>query len=202
MATGWLLGIGAVGWTAIQTGAIIFAGAIYLRYTQETIRLREAADSQINISQRQLEISLQQSETMLRPVVVAVTPDKAGIISLKNVGHGPALNVRVLTTITGEESGIEFSYRYPVGIIAIAQNAVETVKVEQWLGDVHSRDSVVDLRPEQREFVVRIKIEYSSVHRHLYLTQMLLSSHGYELAGTSELPFQFMPDETPGEVGA
>jgi hypothetical protein len=196
-------------WLAAQTLAFDLGGAIYLVYTHETIRLRTTAESQVGISlrqsrtsQQQLEVSqdqlrvsnaqiallTEQSENAVRPLVVAVPSNEANLITLKNFGNGSAVNVRLLPSSTGDESGITFTLKFPIGVSALGPGETATVKVEQWFDDLHSPESVVDLRPEKRDITVEIGIEYSSTHFHQYRTRMYLARTGYEIQQLTDTP--------------
>lgn len=99
-------------WAGIQTAAVIVAGAIYLHYTHETVRLRETAEDQIDISH-------EPAESTLRPMVVAVPHENVGVIALQNIGNGPALNVRVLPVESVRVTNGEVSLRFRTSVAAV-----------------------------------------------------------------------------------
>lgn len=96
---------------------LIFAGLIW--YACETRKIRKTSQEQVETSQRQIEISQEQIETMQRPCLVplvqkrddmdtaiesmrphshpgyrVVVNGRSGRVELKNIGCGPAFNVR------------------------------------------------------------------------------------------------------------
>jgi len=80
-------------WTAIVALAglgqavLLFANAIFVWcYLRETKKLRQAAEEQVNIGQRQVEVSF-------RPAVVIQHWRSASELAAVNIGSGPAIDV-------------------------------------------------------------------------------------------------------------
>jgi hypothetical protein len=84
----------------------------------KTVRLRLAAEPQL--------------ESVLRPMVVLVPTREQGVVALKNIGNGAALNIRIFSSHVPTVGGEDIMLRFPVGMVALGPGAVENMKVAVW----------------------------------------------------------------------
>jgi hypothetical protein len=73
-------------WETIQSLLLSANAVLIWRYVRQTIKLREAAQQQVKVSQRQVEASH-------RPALVAQHQTTDEVVFV-NIGSGPAINVR------------------------------------------------------------------------------------------------------------
>src|SRR5438876_1189628 len=94
-------------WNGIQTIAVVVTGLSLIWYTWETKLLRE-------IATRQLGATIAQVEAQIRPFVII---DRAyHPFTIRNIGLGPALNVRVhdVDIDLDHKTGLRFRPQFPV----------------------------------------------------------------------------------------
>lgn len=166
------LGSTAERWAAAQTIAILGAGAIYLWYTWETVRLRRTAENQLSAS--------------VRPVVVALPAEVAAVLIIKNVGSGPALNVRASVASRAIGSDYAIDLRFPKTLTALGQDLIDHLPVEQYANGQPWPGETTVFMPEAAQYTVRLTIEYQSVDRRTYVTHMIFGRKRHEIECIAE----------------
>lgn len=131
---------------ATQNWLVFLTGLAVIWYTWETRLLRLASRDQIDVANRQREIMLKQTaiadqqrkvavrqlKLAIRPYVIVEGPGNP--FSLKNVGAGPALNLRVLDVgvPAGDSSGLACR---PAVVPYLAPGATVEITIEGKVGD-------------------------------------------------------------------
>ena len=98
----------------VLTGLTLF---VLIKYTAETVSLRQAADKQVEVSQQQLAAMQKQNETQMLPIVV-LDSDGTKLI-LHNLGTGPALDVGDVRIALGEKLWLNHQALIPPGQIIV-----------------------------------------------------------------------------------
>ena len=89
-------------WIATQTIAVGLTGLVLIWYTWETRRLGEEAR--------------RQTALQLRPYVI-VEPVGVGDFQVRNVGHGPAFNIRVADVVVSEDEALIIHFPHPIPVL-------------------------------------------------------------------------------------
>jgi hypothetical protein len=96
--------------------------------SDSVLPLREVAEDQIDISH-------EQSESTLRPIVVAVLTSEPGLLALQNIGNGPALNVKVHPVVTGKDGDLDVRLKFHASIVAMQRDEIGMLGPNIYVGD-------------------------------------------------------------------
>ncbi len=133
-------------WLARQTWAMILTGVVVLWYTWETAQLRLAASAQ--------------RELQIRPFVVVER--ESGHFRVRNLGHAPALNVKVGDVVINRDERILVSF--PDLIPTLAPGEVRAISVESSHAGVPAKDFfVAHLNPDYANRDLEIRVDYQNI---------------------------------------
>jgi hypothetical protein len=163
-------------WTAVTAWAgvgqvivLLVTAWFVFRYLQETKRLREVA-------QRQVDLGLEQLEAQAKPALVARI-ETNGFVTLVNIGNGPALHVQLESVLKGS---VDRKFVTGIGTDRIA--FVEPRQTERT--HVQVRKPVMppnyDLDPQSRS----LRCEYKSLSGRVYSTVFEFDGNGYCVLAT------------------
>lgn len=133
-------------WTARQTWAVIFTGAVVIWYTWETMRLRQVALAQIDMQ--------------IRPFVVVEYEN--GQFRIRNLGPGTALNVKVRDITINVEENIRVVF--PVNIPILAAGEVRTISVTSYHGNQPAGDFFTfHVKPDLANGDLEITVDFQNI---------------------------------------
>ena len=151
-------------WLAAQTFAVVLTGAVVIWYTLETQLLRKETQKQ--------------TEIQIRPFVIIELKNRE--FSLKNLGHGPALNVQVRPVQVSSEESIIIKFGEMIPTI----NPGETVglKAESFhKGNPTGNFFTAHLNPEYANRNLSIFIDYQNFDLKSYTTRERVSPKKWEI---------------------
>ncbi|RJP79505.1 MAG: hypothetical protein C4522_10375 [Desulfobacteraceae bacterium] len=151
-------------WLAAQTIAVVLTGVVLIWYTIETQLLRKE--------------SQKQTEIQIRPFVIVELKNRK--FYLKNLGHGPALNVKIRPVQVSSEESIIIKFGETVPTI----NPGETIelKVEGFHhGNPTGDFFTAHLNPEYANRNLSIFIDYQNIDLVQYTTRERVSPKKWEI---------------------
>ena len=128
-------------WTARQTWAVVFTGAVVIWYTWETSELRRAAYEQMDLQ--------------IRPYVVVQPDGKSSLVT--NFGNGVALHVRVQPVVVNSKEQIELRFLKTVPILRSGESApleVTCYKEGEPTSDIYT--ALLDPKKATEEYPVTV----------------------------------------------
>ena len=159
-----LFSLFAKDWMAAQTIAVIITGAVVIWYTIETQLLRQETQKQ--------------TEIQFRPFVIIELKDRKFL--LKNLGHGPALNVKVQPVIVSSEESIEI--KFGDMIATINPGVTIELDVESFhKGRATGTFFTAHLNPQYANRNLSIFIDYQNVDLKPYTTRERVSPKKWEI---------------------
>jgi len=151
-------------WLAVQTFAIVLTGAVVIWYTIETQLLRKETQKQTDL--------------LIRPFVIIELKNRE--FFLKNLGHGPALNVQVRPVQVSSEESIVIKF----GEMRPTINPGETVELKAegfHEGNPTGRFFTAHLNPEYAKRNLSIFIDYRNIDLKSYTTRERVSPKKWEI---------------------
>ena len=151
-------------WLAGQTFAVVLTGAVVIWYTIETQLLRKETQKQTDIQ--------------IRPFVIIELKNRE--FFLKNLGHGPALNVQVRPVQISSEESIVIKF----GEMRPTINPGETVELKAegfHKGNPTGSFFTAHLNPEYANRNLSIFIDYQNIDLKSYTTRERVSPKKWEI---------------------
>lgn len=158
-------------WTARQTWVVILTGVVVIWYTWETRKLRAVATHQIAMQ--------------IRPLVLADPRVHDNSVTVNNIGHGPALNVRMTEVElermpsplqAGEEWPLTLRFDGSVPILKTgdeARFAIEVYLAGERFADIYA--ATID--PRYTDQTVILTIKYEDIDLKHYTIRQTIAPH-------------------------
>ena len=149
---------------ATQTFAVVLTGAILIWYTIETQLLRKETQKQ--------------TELQIRPFVIMEF--KNNEFYLKNIGRGPALNIKIKPVQVSSEESIVIKFEEMISIV----NAGDQIQVEpEGFRNGRSTEKffTAHLKPQYANRNLSIFIDYHSINLEAYTTRERVSPKKWEI---------------------
>ena len=145
-------------WDTTQTVAIILTGIIIIWYTIETKLLRYETQKQ--------------TEIQIKPFIILKIKD--GEFILHNIGHGPALNVKIqpVQVSSREEIVIRFEEAFPT----LKPDESISIKAQSFRKGKSAGDFfLAHLDPKYANRNLNVVIEYQDINMHAFSTKERIS---------------------------